>query len=173
MRNFILFLLILLGLIFPIKTAIRSIEFTQNCGGYLKQAADANTIGIAKNCLTKAILYLEENNLTEGYTSIVYKTPEDDIGFWYNNLSTSLNELLMYSDNLSPLESSNILLKLRETLLDDTKNGTEITIPPGISRYPNNTLYAITNALSIALLLYFVIKIKMRKVSELAKTIKE
>ena len=173
MRNFILFLLILLGLIFPIKTAIRSIEFTQNCGGYLKQAADANTINIAKNCLTKAILYLEENNLTEGYTSIVYKTPEDDIGFWYNNLSTSLNELLMYSDNLSPLESSNILLKLRETLLDDTQNGTKITIPPGISRYPNNTLYAIMNALSIALLLYFVIKIKMRKVSELAKTIEE
>ena len=148
MKNFILVLLVLLGLVFPIKTAIREIQFTQNCKGYLKQAADANTIDIAKNCLTKAVLYLEENNLTEGYTSIVYKTPNEDVEFWYNNLSTSLDELLMYSDNLSPLESSNVLLKLRETLMDETQYGTEVTIPPGISKYPNNLLYCIMNWIS-------------------------
>ena len=36
--------------------------------GYLKRAADANTIILANEEFSKAISYLESNNLTSGYT---------------------------------------------------------------------------------------------------------
>lgn len=45
-------------------------ELKQNVSGFLKRAADANTIELANQELTKALDYLEANNLTSGYTSI-------------------------------------------------------------------------------------------------------
>ena len=66
------------------------VEFEQNCTGYLKQAADANTIELAIDRLDKAIEYAESKNWTDGYTSILWKTEDENIGFWYKNLKSSL-----------------------------------------------------------------------------------
>jgi hypothetical protein len=91
--------------------------------------------------LTRAIVYLESNNLTSGYTSVLWKTPDEDIDFWYRNLKASQREL----ENLkseSALEKTNVLIKLRETLLD-TGEKTKVTVPNGLSVYPNNKLWAI------------------------------
>ena len=41
-------LLMLVGAFVPVVCWIMSIQFDQNCGGYLKQAADANTVELAK-----------------------------------------------------------------------------------------------------------------------------
>jgi hypothetical protein len=81
---------------------------------------------------------MEENKLTEGYTSVWYDTQEDDISFWYNNLKSAESELNTIGANASQLEKSNVLIKLRETLLDQDKNGEHVTVPNGISRYPHN-----------------------------------
>ena len=52
-------------------------------------------------------------------------------------------------------------MKLRESLTDVDQNGTTLTIPYGISRYPNNLLYGILNIISgIVFVLYFGILIK-------------
>src|SRR5581483_461506 len=91
----------------------KDIVFTQNCGGYLKRAADANSVDLAKGELRKSLAYIEANNLTSGYTSILYNTPDEDVGFWYTNLSTSLKDLETMSPTASDLEKSNMLLKLR------------------------------------------------------------
>ena len=104
------------------------ITFDQNCEGHLKLAADANTVELAQQQLSIAVKYCEDNGLTKGYTSIFYRTPDEDIEFWYNNLKSSLNELNAVSADATQLEKSNILMKLRETLLDD--NGeTSVTFP--------------------------------------------
>lgn len=125
-----------------------SIMFGIDCEGYLKRAADANTIELASAQLDIALKYLEKNQLTNGYTSILYKTPDEDIGFWYNNLKSSYQELQKVTDQTSQLEKTNILMKLRETLLDNNQNGTSITYPDGISRAPNNTAWAFFGILS-------------------------
>lgn len=118
--------------------AVADIKFNRGCGGYLKRAADANSVELAKAELTKAIHYIESRGMTTGYTSIVYNTPDEDVGFWYTNLKTSLKDLEDLGPNASPMEKSNTLIKLRETLLDHG-NGTEhVTMPSGISVYPNN-----------------------------------
>jgi hypothetical protein len=119
------------------------IQFERNCSGYLKRAGDANTIEIAEKELTKALDYIEKHDLKDGYTSILYRTPDEDIGFWYTNLHTSLEELKKLPAGATPLERSNMLIKLRETLLDHGQNGDHVTIPYGISVYPANAIYAV------------------------------
>ena len=129
-------------IILIVFAAGNAISYNRYCEDYLKRAADANTINIAKVELKKAVDWIESKNLTSGYTSVLYNTPDEDLGFWYNNLKTSLNELENFNQvSATPTDKSNQLIKLRETLLDTTGDGTQITAPAGISRYPNNTTY--------------------------------
>ena len=125
---------------------VNAVEFDSNCTGYLKLAADANTVQLAEKHLTSAITYLENNNLTSGYTKIIIYKPTNDIGLWYENLKSAqtLLQEACANDNLTELESSNILMKLRETLLDG--EGT-ITHPICISMHPHSTALFWTNIL--------------------------
>ncbi|MDO8521107.1 MAG: hypothetical protein Q7S52_03250 [bacterium] len=115
--------------------------YEREVGGHLKRAADANTLQLAEQELVVAVNYLEKHQLTHGYTSIFFTTPDEDVGFWYTNLSASLSELKKLSTDTTRLEQSNTLIKLRETLLDQQQGDTSVTAPSGISRYPHNTLF--------------------------------
>ena len=140
MKKLIAFLLIAAGTGILGFKIVKKAQLNQNVTGYLKHAADANTIPLALQELNKVIEYLETNNLTSGYTSILYKTPGDDIGFWYQNLKASQMEL----QNLKPtsaLERTNVLMKLRETIVDSGKS-TKVTYPKGLDVFPNNKLWA-------------------------------
>lgn len=110
---------------------IKGVQFNANCGEYLKMAADANSIDIAEKHLSTAISYLETNNLTSGYTKIFIYRPTNDIGMWYENLKTAQTQLReMQNSEYTELEQSNMLMKLRETILDDNS---VLTHPEGIS----------------------------------------
>lgn len=135
---FSVLLVLMLGLAF-----YKEITLVTNCTGYLKRAANASTVEMAEKELGKSIQYLESNNLTEGYTSVLYKTPNDDIGFWYKNLKENHKELLKVDSTTSQLEKTNILMKLRETLLENNEHGDSLTKPNGLSRYPHNKMWAI------------------------------
>lgn len=118
----------------------KAIDFDINCGGHLKRAADANTIELAKSELKTSINYIEKHDLTNGVVSIFLKQPKNDMGFWYNNLTASYMELNSVKSDTSLLEKSNMLMKLRETLVDNGKD-TTVTIPNGISIYPFNAVF--------------------------------
>lgn len=143
---------IMAGIIIGVIIFVAQIEFDQNCGGYLKQAADANTAELALKRLDKAVKYAEERGLTKGYTSVFYKTEDDNIGYWYQNLKACQKELQEVIGK-SQLEQTNVLMKVRESLTDDGENGTELTIPGGIARYPNNVFYGLL--MLLAGLLFF------------------
>lgn len=124
----------------------KNVELSQNVTGYLKRAANANTITLANEELSKSIAYLEANNLTTGYTSILWETPDEDLDFWYRNLKASQSEL----ENLEPesaLEKTNVLLKLHESLIGS--GGNRVTVPEGLAVYPNNLLWAILLIIAI------------------------
>lgn len=147
--------LFIVSFIVPTICVVRNIKFTQQCGGYLKQAADANTVELAASRLDKAIEYIEANNLTDGYTSVLWKTEDDNVGFWYENIIACRDELRVISEkeDASQLEKSNILMKVRESLLDNKgENGDKITVPKGISRYPYNALFGWLRFLSYLLM---------------------
>lgn len=125
------------------SVVVRSIQFDRGCEGYLKRAADANTIALADQNLSMAVEYARREGLISGFTSIVYRTPDEDVGFWFKNLESSLGELRSVGPEASQLERSNVLMKLRETLMDDGDNGVHVTLPSGVSLYPHNTAYCI------------------------------
>jgi hypothetical protein len=157
MRYVKLTLAIVFSFVFLIWAGARivaDINFGRNCEGYLKRAADANTIGLAIENIEVAIKYAENNNLKSGYTSIVFRTPDEDIGFWYTNLTASLMELRAVGSETSRLERTNILMKLRETILDQGQS-TSVTIPSGISIYPSNGFYAMWAWFSFILAVVF------------------
>lgn len=143
-KYFIPILCLVLACITPVTCVVRNIQFKQNCSGYLKQAADANTPELALDCLNKALVYVEKNHLTYGYTSVLWNTEDENLEFWCTNLKACQKELKACLDG-TQLEKSNVLIKVRESLAD----GTELTIPDGISRYPHNLPFAILNILSI------------------------
>ncbi len=121
---------------------VKNVQFDIGCEGHLKRAADANTVELAVKELEYSVAYLQYHDLTSGYTSVLYRTPDEDMGFWFTNLSASLAELKALPVTSTPLEKSNMLIKLRETLLDQGKE-VSITLPYGISRYPNNLMLGI------------------------------
>jgi len=122
---------------------VACIHFDQSIGGHLRRAADSNKLPLALEELNIAVKNMKDQQLTEGYTSILYKTPDEDIGFWYKNISQARDDLELNSkEEISSLEESNILIKLRETLLDGN-NTSRVTKPAGIALYPYNGLLSL------------------------------
>lgn len=142
--------LFIISLIVPAIVFVKSIQFNQQCAGYLKQAADANTVELALGRINLALDYIEAHNLTNGYTSVIYRTEDENIGYWYENIKACQKELEANMD-ASSLEKSNVLMKVRESLTDEGEDGTVLTIPDGISRYPNNLMWGVLLLLSLFL----------------------
>ena len=144
MKNFglgIIALSLLAGISLIIIGTVGSIRFEQDCEGYLKRAADANTVELARQELTKAVNHIEEAGLTSGSTHAFYATPECDLEFWYTNLKASLTELESLPTDADSLTRSNQLLKLRETIMDNGEKGTSVTAPPNVHVFPHPFLY--------------------------------
>lgn len=118
---------------------IKTIQMDVNCISYFELAADANSVELAEKHLTTGIEYLETNNITSGSTKILINNPKNDIGIWYENLKSAQTQLqeMNKREDLTELEESNALMKLRETLLSSEGN---VTHPSMISFYPNHVL---------------------------------
>lgn len=142
MKGFLAILLFVIATVIFTCRVVLNIQFNQNCAGYLKQAADANTVELALDRLNLAVKYIEDHNLTDGYTSVLWRTENENVGYWYTNIKACVSELEQ-GINGSQLEKANLLMKVRETLTDNGESGTELTIPKGISVYPNNLLWGL------------------------------
>lgn len=150
------FVLVILGGGMMVPPLVGKLSFRWNCRDYLKRAADCSSVDTCREELDKAIRYAEDNGLTSGNSAAFIKTPECDVKFWYDNLvnaSSALEDVLPES---TPLEKSNVLMRVRETLLD----GNVVTCPPNIGYYPKvlsmyviNTLGLVTLAVGVFLLL--------------------
>mgnify|MGYP001000706784 CR=1 FL=1 len=162
MKKLTLIVLFLIALTINGYILVNQIQLQQNCLGYLERAASSNTVETAKGEFKTATNYLETNSLTTGYTSILWKTPDEDINFWYNNLKSSESELAKVDSNTSALEKTNLLMKLRETLIDHDKDGDVLTYPNGLARYPDNKFISVIWVLSTLLffgcLIYYIKK---------------
>lgn len=128
-----------------------SISFTQNCSGHLERAANANTIELAEKELSVALKYLEKEKITSGSTHIFYATPDNDINYWYTNIKSAYEELKSIPKTSSLQERTNVLMKLRESLMGHSKNGDHVILPPRISIYPNQTVIFIGSLLFLFL----------------------
>lgn len=146
MKKFFALMLCVPFLIWGSQRIYHAIVLEQNLVGHLKRAANANTVPLALREMSLVVNYLEEHEMTSGYTSIIYRTPDEDLGFFYDNMKSSLEELESVNPEASQLETSNVLMKLRETLVDSGQS-TSVTFPDGLSVFPDNARYAIVGTL--------------------------
>jgi len=154
-----LILAIVTTLVFCVWSTVRivkAVQFGLDCEAYLQRAANANTVDMAKEELVKAIDYIEKNNLTDEIISIFLKNPANDLSFWYRNIKSAHDELVNLPEDSTPLEKTNVLMKLRESLTNNDSNGsTNIIVPQGITVYPDNVMYFWWGTLSCAALCVF------------------
>jgi hypothetical protein len=142
MKKFFVVLIVIMCLV-PLPNYIysiaKSVQFGANCKDYLKLSADANSVVLAEKHLTTAINYLEENNITSGQAKFFVAYPKNDISLWYENLKAAQSQLqeMIEIGEYTELEQSNMLMKLRETLLNE--NGS-VTVPMAVAFCPNGTL---------------------------------
>lgn len=149
MKSFLFFVLCL-GCVFAVHgwAFVQSVHYNQNIGGHLKRAADANTVEIAEEELRTALKNIEQSGKNVGNTSLLWEVPSNDCAFWYNNLKTSLTELENLPKTSPAMEKSNMLMKLRETILDHGEHGDRVTQPAGIQVTPVRVAYNIAGWLS-------------------------
>ncbi len=158
------FFLLLVCVVLGIRIAAH-VSFNWNCGEYLERAAVANSVELAKDQMDLAIKYLDDHQIQEGYTSILVRTPSEDVGFWYKNLTTCREELKSViakgEKGSSELEKSNILMKLRETLIQHNSKSTSLVCPEGIDVFPYNVLMAVILLLTIPICILGIILIRV------------
>ena len=76
------------------------------------------------------------------------KQPKNDVGFWYRNMKNAYQELDNLPDDSSALEKANVLMKVRESLVDQGESSVMVTLPQDLSIFPNNVLYFWVGAFS-------------------------
>ena len=141
MKKTILIFLCIICILIPIGAysggIVKAIKMDVNCLDYLSMAADANSVELADKYLSIGIDYIEKNNLTQGSTEILVYSPRKDLKLWYENLKSAQSQLkeLSLKEDLTDLEESNTLMKLRESLLNETGI---LIYPTNISTYPNH-----------------------------------
>jgi hypothetical protein len=135
----------------------KGVRFDQDIGGHLELAASANSIPLAEEQMGIAIAGIDAWNICPPpenvcFTSIFYRTPDDDVAFWRRNLQQAHDELeKLQGQELDKLTESNQLIKLRETLMRSGSEGASLDRPQGISRYPSNVAFCVWGSLSFAL----------------------
>lgn len=115
-----------------------SAYISAKCGDYFRRAALASDVGTAGRELDRAVLYLEHRGLTHGYTSVFWKSPDEDIGFWYNNVKAMQRNLHAVNPTTPQAAKSVMLIRLKDAILKDN----DVISPSGIDIYPYNTWLA-------------------------------
>ena len=118
--------------------------FDIQVANYLKRAADAPNIELAMTAMDQAIIGIEDRELTEGNSGIIFEKPEHDVGYWYTQITDARSELVQAKEEGGELVESNAFMKLREVLLDSESSGEVLTIPIRAAVYPNHVAWATT-----------------------------
>lgn len=117
------------------------VQYDTRIDDYISQAATSPTPVIAVDKLNMAIAEAERRGLTSGNTGVFLTYPTNDVGFWYKRLVDSRDVLQQLPPHDSPLEISNTMIRIHESLLGQDGQNQSVKAPAGISIYPNNTLF--------------------------------
>ena len=133
----------LLCIVFFISAFFKDYRFERECAGYLNLAANANDPKLVIKYMDIAIEYIERNNLDKGNTTVIFNYPDRSLDYWYANLKEIQADVKALPDDVSQLERSNVLMKVRESLTDsDSQGGSRIILPPYIAYYPSQFFWS-------------------------------
>lgn len=95
---------------------VAGIQYDTQLGGFISQATTSPSPTIAAAKLDVAIAEIERRGWTKGNTGILFTYPTNDVGFWYQRLVDSRSILKALPSNDSPLEVSNTMMRVHESL---------------------------------------------------------
>ncbi|MBN2458725.1 hypothetical protein JXB28_00415 [Candidatus Woesearchaeota archaeon] len=154
--------LVTLGVILFIFLSVLCItrwySMKKGCTSYLKLTGDAPTVQLANEFLSHALDYIERHNLTKGNSAILFPTSESDLEIWYKQILGAKNtadRILQKGEpktELEQIENDNALMKIREVVIDHTKQGAKVTTPKNIVWFPYQVLIAVGWILVIVLI---------------------
>lgn len=143
-------------LAFGATRIVAYVEFGIECGDYIVQAASSPNPAIAADKISAALAYADAHGMTSDNTGIIFSYPTYDVGFWHQRLVDSRMILNQLQPNDSPLETSNTMIRVHETLVHGGKEGETEEAPDGISVFPHNVAFAVWGwTSSFAILLGF------------------
>jgi hypothetical protein len=143
-----------------ITRIVKEKHFDDNCSYHISEALSADGIhtftdnDYAIKEIDTAITYLENNNLTSGYTTITDKVSREDLSIFYNDIkkrSEYFHDLK--TKNIDDIEKYKMYATMRNL------HTRELDVPSGISIFPHNTFYCVWAYLSIICLILAVIGI--------------
>ena len=123
------------------------ITFKSNIEDNLKLAGDAPNVERANVFLIKALNAMEARGLTRGNSAIIFHMPTQDIGIWYEQIKgaqqTTAKIIKQEQAGLPvpQLERDNALMKIRETVMDQGKEGVVVTAPDNAWLYPFQLIF--------------------------------
>jgi hypothetical protein len=132
-------------------------RFDDNCVYHLGEAMKStSSADYSKSEMERAVKYIEDRNLTSGFTSIVGNQPDENLSLWYYDIRGKQ----AYIDHLHDLPSD-----VRKDQIADhaeyvnafNMHRKDVDIPNGISIYPYNTLFFVWSMISIVMLLFGII----------------
>lgn len=139
---YVLFFICVISLFFSIAIPINRQSIFDKCFvNHVKRGIDSLNLDIAKKELDKAIKYLNDNNLTNGSTSIFSGDSENDLESYYNWIKEVYKYIKYFPSNASKVERLKYFKELEN--IEST-----INIPKGMAMYPYNKLFFIWIMLS-------------------------
>ena len=126
--------------------------------GHLERAANTTLTETALNELGIGVDYLEIKQMTSGFTSVVWNTPDEDVGYFYTNLKNAYANLHKINYTGTEIEKSNALLKLKESLIyNNGKHGDKVIYPDDLQYYQNKYIWAFFDYSSGFLFIYLIL----------------
>lgn len=121
----------------------KSQYFDNHCAHHITRSIQEHKVlEHSINELNIAINYVEQHNLTTGYTSVFDYSADDDIDIFYRGLIEKRNYIQKLKDRDTELNSFIEFTEMRGY------TGQSVHIPDGISIYPYNVLYFIFSIVS-------------------------
>jgi hypothetical protein len=133
-----------------ITRAVLAERFDLFCGTYIYRAAIATDQAMAIQSLDVAIAYTDQHGMTAGYTSVLYRDATEDVGFWHELLTSARDQVKALPTNATPLERTNVLMKLHENLVAPSG---AIHVPDGISGFPYNSAFTFLGWFGVAMII--------------------
>ena len=121
--------------------------FDEECAEYIGAAVTSTNIDSSISDLESAISFAEENELTEGYTSIFGSPPGEDVSRWYDSMVDVRDKLEELRRNDFPTVDLVAVDLLKERSFALTKLHLS-AYPKGISVFPHNTLFLLWGVIS-------------------------
>lgn len=117
---------------------------------YIVAAYKAEDAKTAKKQFRRAMVWIEENGAKEGFTSVSYQSPTDNVNDWYENVANvddEMDRLVITKDTPQPWRQS--MVHHRLVLVDGDGKVTSVQTPRGLYLHPNNRFFGWSTAVAL------------------------